>query len=174
VARHLSIEPLADHPEHVETLARLHCDQEGRAGDDGRLEFWLRQLRAECGRERIPIAFVALDGEEPVGHVSLVERNMTSHPELSPWLAGTLVHPSRRGEGIGTALVEHAVSRAAELGVATLYLYSERARGLYERLGWSHLRDEVYDGEPVALLSITPGRDREGRGAAPRPSRGDV
>ena len=157
MVRHLRIEPLADHPEHVETVARWHCEEDGRAGDDASLEFWLRQLRAECGRDRIPIAFVALDGEEPVGHVSLVEHNMTSHPELSPWLAGTLVHPARRGEGIGTALVEHAVSRAAKLGVSTLYLYSERARGLYERLGWRHLWDEVYESEPVAVLSIMPG-----------------
>ena len=154
MARHLSIELLADHPEHVETLARWHCEEDGHADDGAWLAFWLRQLHAECGRDRIPIAFVALDGEEPVGHVSLVEHNMTSHPELSPWLAGTLVHPARRGEGVGTALVEHAVSRAAELGVATLYLYSERARGLYERLGWRHLWDEVYEGEPVAVLSI--------------------
>jgi GNAT superfamily N-acetyltransferase len=53
---------------------------------------------------------------------------MSSHPELSPWLAGTLVHPARRGEGIGTALVQHAVARATELGVGTLYLYTEHAR----------------------------------------------
>jgi GNAT superfamily N-acetyltransferase len=136
VARHLSIELLADHPQHVETLARWHCEEDGRGDDGAWLDFWRRQLRAECGRDRIPIAFVA----------------------LSPWLAGTLVHPGRRGEGIGTALVEHAVSRAAELGVTTLYLYSERARGLYERLGWSHLRDEFYEGEPVAVLSIAPPR----------------
>jgi hypothetical protein len=42
--------------------------------------------------------------------------------------------------------------------VATLYLYSESARGLYERLGWNHLRDEVYECEPVAVLSIEPAR----------------
>ena len=163
MARRLSIELLADHPEHVETLARRHCEEDGRADDEAWLEFWLRQLRAECGRDRIPIAFVALDRNEPVGHVSLVEQNMMSHPELSPWLAGTLVHPSRRGEGIGTALVKHAVSRAAELGVATLYLYTERARGLYERLGWLHLWDEVYEGERVALLSINASSARRRR-----------
>jgi predicted N-acetyltransferase YhbS len=158
VARHIAIELLADHLEHIETLARWHGEEDGRAGDRESLEFWRRQLRAECGRDRIPLAFVAIDGKEPVGHVSLVEHNMTSHPELSPWLAGTLVQPTRRGGGIGTALVEHAVSRAAELGVTTLYLYTESARDLYERLGWRHVWDEVYEAEPVAVLSITPAR----------------
>ena len=73
----VAIELLADHSEHVETLARWHCEEDGRADDDEWLEFWRRQLRSECGRERIPIAFVALDEGAPVGHVSLVEHNMS-------------------------------------------------------------------------------------------------
>jgi GNAT superfamily N-acetyltransferase len=152
----LTIELLADHPEHVETLARWHCDEDGRLGDRKWLDFWRRQLRRECGRERIPIAFVALDGDAPVGHVSLVEHNMDSHRELSPWLAGTLVHPSHRGKSVGTELVRHAVERAAELGVGRLYLYTERARPLYERLGWAHLCDETYEGERVAVMALVP------------------
>lgn len=154
MARHVSVELLADHPQHVEALARWHCEEDGRAGDDAWLAFWCRQLRAECGRQRLPIALVAVDGQTPVGHVSLVEQNMSSHPELSPWLAGTLVHPARRGEGIGTALAQQAVSRATQLGVAALYLYTERARGFYERLGWRHLWDERYERQTVAVLAI--------------------
>ena len=150
----MRIELLADYPEHVETLARWHCEEDGRADDVAWLEFWRRQLRSESGRDRIPIAFVAFDGDAPVGGIALVEHNMDSHRELSPWLAGTYVHPSRRGEGIGAALVEHAVACAEQLGVGRLYLYSERARGLYERLGWTHLFDEVYEGEPVAVMAI--------------------
>jgi GNAT superfamily N-acetyltransferase len=152
----LTIELLADHPEHVETLALWHCEEDGRLGDREWLDFWRRQLRRECGRERIPIAFVALDGDAPVGHVSLVERNMDSHRELSPWLAGTLVHPSHRGKGMGTELVRHAVGRAAELGVGKLYLYTETARPLYEGLGWAHLCDETYEGERVVVMALVP------------------
>ena len=153
----LTIELLADHPEHVETLARWHCEEDGRLGDREWLDFWSRQLRSECGRARIPVAFVALDGDAPVGHVSLVEHNMDSHPELSPWLAGTLVHPAHRGKGIGTELVRHAVERAAVLGVVRLFLYTERARRLYENLGWTHLHDETYEGERVAVMALALG-----------------
>ena len=148
------IELLADHPEHVETLARRHCEEDARSGDDERLGFWRGQLRRECGRDRIPISFVALDGNAPVGHVSLVEHNMSSHPELTPWLAGTLVHPSCRGRGVGTQLVRQAVERAGELGVRRLYLYTESARPFYERLGWRHLRDEPYEDAQVAVLTL--------------------
>jgi hypothetical protein len=55
VVRHVSVELLADHPQHLETLARWHCEEDC---DGPPLEFWRRQLRAECGRDRIPIAFV--------------------------------------------------------------------------------------------------------------------
>ena len=149
----MAIELLADHPEHVDTLARWHCDEEA-TGDARRLEFWRRQLSSESGRHAIPIAFVAIDNNLPVGGVALVEANMTSHPELSPWLAGTFVHPSRRGEGLGLALVAHAVHRARELGVRRLFLYTERAQGLYERVGFRHLWDEVYEGETVVVMAI--------------------
>ena len=98
---------------------------------------------------------MALDGDAPVGHVSLVEHNLASHPELSPWLAGTLVHRSRRGRGVGQALVRHATARAAELGVETLYLYTERARAFYERLGWRHLWEEDYEGERVSVMATS-------------------
>jgi predicted N-acetyltransferase YhbS len=149
------IELLADHPKHVETLARWHCEEDGRGDDDEWLEFWRRHLRRECGRERIPIAFVALEGGSPVGHVALVEHNMYSHRELSPWLAGTLVDPSQRRKGVGTELVRHAVERAAELGVGTLYLYTETARPFYEKLSWSHLWEETYEGERVSVMALT-------------------
>jgi GNAT superfamily N-acetyltransferase len=148
------IELLADHPERIETLARWHSEEEPRPNALHGLDFWRCQLRSECGRHEIPIAFVAIDGDEPVGGIALVRSNMDSHRDLSPWLAGTLVHPTRRGEGIGSALVEHAVHRARELRVARLYLYTERARGLYEKVGFRRVWDEVYEGEPVTVMAV--------------------
>jgi predicted N-acetyltransferase YhbS len=143
------VEPLADHRHHLETIAGWHAEEDG-----GGIDFWRRQLESECGREGIPVAFVALDGQRPVGHVSLVDQNLPSRPELSPWLAGMLVDPSRRGQGVGTVLVRHATARAAELGVGKLYLYTERASAFYERLGWRHLWDEDHEGEQVSVLAI--------------------
>jgi len=97
---------------------------------------------------------VAIDGDEPVGGIALVRSNMDSHRDLSPWLAGTLVHPTRRGEGIGSALVKHAVHRARELRVGRLYLYTERARGPLREGRLPPGRDEVYEGEPVTVTAV--------------------
>jgi GNAT superfamily N-acetyltransferase len=145
---------LADHPELIETLARWHCDEWGRPDDPKSRAFWESALRREAGRDEIPIVFIALDGDALVGSVSLVEHNMNTHRELSPWLAGTFVHAPRRAEGIGTALVRHAVRRAVELGVRRLYLYTESARGFYDKLGWQPFSEELYEGATVTVMTI--------------------
>jgi hypothetical protein len=151
VVRHVSVELLADHPQHLETLARWHCEEDC---DGPPLEFWRRQLRAECGRDRIPIVFVALDGETPLGHVSLVEHNMSSHPELSPWLAGTLVHPAARRGNRHCARAARGVARDGAWRGDALPVHRPRGTSTSD-LGWRHLWDEDYEGEAIAVLAIT-------------------
>jgi GNAT superfamily N-acetyltransferase len=148
------IDLLADHPQCIDAIARWHCEEEGTAADAECLGFWRGQLRNESGRHHIPIAFVAFVGDQPVGAVALVERNMNSHPDLSPWLAGTFVHRSHRGRGIGSTLVAHAVEVASNIGVRRLYAYTEAARSLYEKRGFRPLWTEDYEGERVHVLAI--------------------
>ena len=54
-------------------------------------------------------------------------------------IAVLLVHPQRRGAGIGRALVETAIQEAHDAGLAALTLVTPpdyAARDLYEHLGW--------------------------------------
>lgn len=60
-------------------------------------------------------------------------------PGGAPHLAGIVVHPGMRGRGLGVALTAGLARRAiAEHGVCTLGMYAdnERARGIYDRLGF--------------------------------------
>ena len=155
-ARSLRIESIADHLDLVETIARWHWDEWGDSDPSGSLESWTDGLRQRTNRDRIPTTYVALDGDEVLGSATLVEHDMSTRPELSPWLAGVYVTPSRRGQGVGSALVRHAVRKAAELEVRRLYLYTHPARGFYERLGWRHIADDYYEGRPVSIMAIDP------------------
>ena len=74
----------------------------------------------------------------------LVENDMTTRPELSPWLAGVFVPPELRGRGIGAALVERVVHEAGALGVPRLFLYIPGPGTLYRRLGWSVVERTLY------------------------------
>src|SRR5688572_13759565 len=45
-----------------------------------------------------------LDDNVPVGTASLVNSDLPSRPDLTPWLAGVLVLPAFRGQGYSAAL----------------------------------------------------------------------
>ncbi len=152
--RQVRIESIADHLALIETIARWHWEAWGQADPGGSLASWTAGLRERTHRDRIPTTYVALEGDELLGSVTLVEHDMANHPEWSPWLAGTYVTPSRRGQGVAGALVRHAVGKVAAMGVPRLYLYTESARGLYERLGWYPIAEEDYEGQPVTIMTI--------------------
>ena len=89
--------------------------------------------------------FVLLDGNVPVGTASLVNHDLPSRPDLTPWLAGVLVLPPFRGKGYSAALVRR-VEEAAILSTTTLWLYTWSAEPVYAKLGWQRVgpsRDEA-------------------------------
>lgn len=61
------------------------------------------------------------------------------HPHFPHWYLYTLATPaSARGQGIGSALLEHGITRAAESGIY-LEATTTRAAQLYHRLGFTPL-----------------------------------
>jgi predicted amidohydrolase/GNAT superfamily N-acetyltransferase len=144
----ITIDPLAGHPDLVRVIAGWH-----RRWDDRQpLDFWIRCHAAEARQEGIPRAWVAFVDGEPAGSVSLVERNMDTRPELSPWLAALWVRPEYRRRGVGTGLVRRCEEEARRLGVRRLHLYTEEASGFYAPLGWSVASQEEYEGESVVVM----------------------
>ena len=95
---------------------------------------------------------VALENERLLGSVTLVENDMETRRDLSPWLAGLFVWPEFRRKGVGTTLVAHAVQAASRMGVPTLYLYTASAQALYAGLGWTTVADEFYEGSKVVVM----------------------
>lgn len=148
----LEIATIADH---LPTVARWHFDEWGDLDPKGSLASWTAGLRERTYRDRIPTTFVALYDSIPVGSLVLVDHDMDTRRDLTPWLAGLFVVPSHRGRGMGSALVRHAIAKAQEFGVAMLYLYYTRdAEALYRHLGWSPLAREFYKGRWVTIMSV--------------------
>src|SRR3954470_4058233 len=95
--------------------------------------------------DRSEETFVLFDDNVPVGTASLVNDDLPSRPDLSPWLASVLVLPPFRGKGYSAPLVRR-VEKAAALSATTLWLYTWSAEPVYAKLGWQRVgpsRDEA-------------------------------
>lgn len=84
---------------------------------------------------RVPMTYVALNGEEPVGTVSIWMNDLRCRQDLYPWMASLFVIEEMRNKGIGTLLQNHVVEEAKRLEYKDLYLFTEH-NGYYEKFGW--------------------------------------
>lgn len=150
------IENIADYLDTLDTIADWHWNEWGHHHPDGSRNEWAAGLRTRTNRTTIPMTFIALeaDRDEVLGSITLIDNDMSTHPELSPWIAGVFVRADQRGRGVASALVRHAVNIAADLGVTRLYLHTESARPLYEGLGWEPIGEEDFEGELSTIMAI--------------------
>ena len=142
----MRIENIADHLDLLDTLAQWHGAQWGAE--------WADQVRQSTCRDHIPTIYIALDGDELLGSAMLVEKDMTTRTDLTPWLGGVYVKPGSRQHGVATALVRHAMGQAAGMGIQRLWLYTPASRKLYEELGWQFVMEEDYLGERVTIMQL--------------------
>ena len=81
-------------------------------------------------------SFAAYDGGRLVGYARVVTDRSTF-----AWLCDVYVAPERRGEGVGTALVEAVHAQLAGWGVKRVLLATEDAHGVYAKLGFAAPED---------------------------------
>jgi predicted N-acetyltransferase YhbS len=150
----VQFETLACHPEWVGVLARWHFAEWQRFYPSWTIEAAQEELTGHGDPNRIPLTLVAVEASEPVGSVSLVERDLSGWDHLKPWLASLYVRADRRGQGIGKLLVDRAVAEARRLGFAEVYLFTPGQQAFYAALGWRIVAQTAAAGEPVSVMSI--------------------
>jgi GNAT superfamily N-acetyltransferase len=147
------IDSLANRSELAEVIGKWHWNEWGYADPEGSVESWTVGIASRNNLDSIPMTYVALSEVDVLlGSVTLVDCDMDTHPELSPWLAGLYVDSSARRSGVGRALTKHAFDSALSMGIDRLYLYTSKAKSLYLSLGWSVIGNEYYEGEAVTIM----------------------
>jgi GNAT superfamily N-acetyltransferase len=149
----LRIEFLADYPQAVMPLGHWMHEEwpiPGRSAADR------AGLFMQCmNRDRVPVTLVAVDEDALAGTVSLLNRSVSTHKHLRPWVASLYVAERWRHGGVATLLVEAAITVAGRLGLPAVYIgVATAARAHYERHGWYYLGAGRVDSDPLDRVDV--------------------
>ena len=112
------------------------------------LEAYRESIR-QCLKKESPVPqwYLALDGEEILGGLGVIENDFHCRKDLTPNVCAVYVEEAHRCRGIAGELLGHVCADMKEQGVDTLYLLTDH-KSFYERYGWEFLCMVRGDGEP--------------------------
>jgi len=144
----IRILPLFEVPEHSELITDWLFQA---FGSENSRDFFASIVNSSLRPEGLPVTFVALLDDKPVGTVGLWRCDLISRQDLYPWLAALYIDESQRGCGLGAQLQHHVEAFIRRTGFRELYLYATFAN-YYERFGWQYIGDGLdYPDQPVRL-----------------------
>ena len=150
------IDLLKNHPSTIPALAHIWHEILGKIWvPDVPVERVIARFADHMNDQALPITFVALDGDLPVGMCSLRE-NDGIRPDLTPWLADVVVDPKYQKQGIGKMLVDVAAKKAKDLDFEKLYLFTfdPTIPEYYECLGWKKIGMDEFKSHPVTVMEV--------------------
>lgn len=151
----INIELLKNHPESIPKCAEIWHEVLGKIWMP---EFGIEEIESlyyEELKQDMPLTYIALDNEIPVGSCTLL-LNDGIRPDLAPWLGDLVVKPSYQKQGIGKMLIDAAKNKAAQLGFHKLYLFAfdPTLPDYYTRLGWKKIGMDEYKLNPVTVMEV--------------------
>ncbi len=146
------VEHLAQHRDAVPLLAGWAQQQWGHLAPEITLEQRTAFFARRVTPGQIPEMLVAVANGRVVGMASIVTNDLSSRPDLTPWMAAVYVMPEQRGRGIGSLLVQAILAEARWLELPRLYLITPDKMAFYARLGWREMEKVEYRGELVTVM----------------------
>jgi N-acetylglutamate synthase-like GNAT family acetyltransferase len=148
------IQSLADNLIHIPALAAWHQIQFGYLNPSATIEQRIEKLTVSAQKGKLPLTVVAICENQLLGSASLLPKTIT-HQHLSPWLSSVYVAPEFRNRGIGSALTQHILREAANIGMDEIYLFTPNAESLYASLGWKTIEYSEYLGHRLSIMSVS-------------------
>lgn len=149
----IDVRLLADVPEALQTLAAWYRAEWQPYYGEGGPGNAVADLNARCNSVSLPLGMVAMKDKSLLGTAAL---DVDAATNLCPSIVGLLVEEKSRRQGVATALLEHAVDMARNLGYRELYISTAVLDKCLERRGWKKIDDVVFhDGAKGAIYSIT-------------------
>jgi GNAT superfamily N-acetyltransferase len=156
----IDIVPLQDRPDAISIIAKWRFEQWGHQIPGSSLASFAHWAREGLRDDGLPQTWISLSSWRVTGVAGLSKHDIHTRPDLSPWLVGVYVNKDDRGQGIGSALVDHVVRQAAKMGIKKLWLFTPDKEHFYRRLGWQRVEQMYYRGEDVVIMNIEPNAER--------------
>ena len=130
---------ITDIPQLCDLLSLLFTQEADFIPDAGRQS---RGLRLILEQPQVGRIYCATDNDSVVvGMVSLLFTVSTAEGGVAAWLEDMVVHPHRRGQGIGEQLLQEAINQARAAGCSRITLLTdagnEPAMRFYNRAGFA-------------------------------------
>ena len=151
----MHIAHLKDHPEYLLTIAAWHFNEWRQLYPQDTLDSFTADLENTMAGGILPSTWLLMADGELLGSASILQQDLDSHPQLSPWLANVYIRADQRGRGLGRYLLEGVLQRARDAGLTSLYLFTEDQMALYQRLGF-HITEQYHcNGRPIVIMAAS-------------------
>jgi N-acetylglutamate synthase-like GNAT family acetyltransferase len=152
----IKIDLLKNNPGAIDSLAQIWHQVLGSIWvPDIPIERVKQRFTEHLNDDSIPLTFVALFNDKPVGMCSLRE-NDGIRPDLMPWLGSLVVDPDYQKQGIGEKLINATKEKAKQLGFEQLFLFAfdPTIPEYYQKLGWQKIGLDQFKEHPVIVMEI--------------------
>ncbi len=153
----IHILPLQQCPQVLDDIAQWHFNEWQALYPQESLQDFRDDLATTMSGDILPSTWLLLVDDQVVATASLLRHDLSSYPQLSPWLANVFVLPQWRGQGLAKRLIRQVMANAWQAGLHKLYLFTEDQTGLYQSLGWRLWREDVHQGKVISLMTAQPG-----------------
>lgn len=157
----IKIRLLQQAPEHFAEVAAWHHQECERQGLQSTLAIRQQRLLLHVQNNVLPKTIIALEGDQLIGCVSLVNYNYrTDSSVLIPansaavWLSNLYVTNEKRQQGIGSLLIEVAKKYADDFGAKELWLSAAEFTDYYQKRDWEIVRKTRLGGRQVNVMRI--------------------
>lgn len=150
------IKLLAQCPQYIPQLAKLFYEEIGQHWVcNASIKRAEQRLIDHKNTEQLPLTFVALHDEQPIGMASL-RKNDGIRPDLTPWLGSLVVNPSFRGKQIGQMLIDAVKKQSKLFNYPDLYLFAfdQTIPHWYAKLGWKTAGQDQFLNHPITVMKI--------------------
>ncbi len=155
----LTIQNLRHHTEHLHALAQWHQQEWRDGGRSVPITRRLQRLRSHLKDDALPNTWIALQDNELVGSVSLVDYVFQQEHDTSAWVANLFVIPPLRKQGLGRQLLQYAEDQAEQADLQRLFLFTPNLKAFYQQSDWDFLHQARVQGQwvDVMIKALNPG-----------------